>query len=1455
MQHERLDAIDGAPEQSFEAWLNEPIQDWIEEEGTFEERAQAEVDIFEVTGQGLVKKAAERHEVLPDNAVKAKLTELNRKAQDALERALFAVGEGVGVVDTPLAMVKKLQESGEKADKRTMRRFIREIERFPHEARSYLEVFDFDQLDHSMQIQLVELLMEHRLQLVDTYFDELGLSPSQQERYCREVFLPTSAEPKEYLQLLLIKRIPELQIPEQLKQECVEQYCIQDQDYGWKNMLDLPLFTYMSQKVRQEVAQQIKQRLEEGKSTLLFHELKQYREQLALLTKEQRELLVGAIRDSANPSFLLFFGKELHIDVTQAKKILVSIFENYSVIAEGLPGSVVQAAIEQCGVSAKEIAGSVLHHADRSTKSRLLYGDTELATHYIDCVVESGDAEGFDLDQSTTTELISLLDERVLHEEYFITSLVKASDLLFERVDDWSLPWVQKKWFWEELSVEQVQEMTSILIQRRKTDLIEILCRKKLLTLSDEQKQHVLIAIAHTVDSRGMTARSSYLETFIEPETGREIRGVLIDRAKKGDYEALERGVCEANLSDASEELVFTKEELTGVIDELESLDNGAAKSLVVAIIRARGFSLEERVVKKAYQLLLDQKEYDLIVQEFAKIIVSGEIKVESRVIFEEYVEKKCYKKIVEYKEFLKLTAEDVTRLLDVSFEEDGLSETIELVQALLTPEDAAISKSDLERIFDFLIKQHLNSLFYSARDRFMREGIRPDVMRLFDRIAQSPSQAMQRIKFSLSMAIAHSENPMQKLEEIERIFTGYNLPDVGKMLKVFEALFIDGREGMRMGAQVRLAGISKRGMRMTAYRELVRIHIDSNNASLRTYLESIQSAAPLLDIVDAQGVDALDEYQMTEFLRFCKKMQTLYDQSLLGRTDDHQVGEIARESALKQYEQLRESIGVKEGQSTIGRLERMFLRPAGFESIQDALERMDEARQSADARGRQFAHDIEMGNYQYGEGSFIKAFFPDVLRSMLSSGCVAREFLGAAVQEDLTPLNTDLVEASATLHEDLVWLRAYGEVGLLVRDRGQFARTDKGEKLPLFGRRAAKQLGKYELFTTGVVSSEHHVGISTGIASSEIDALVISPAVTREKEKSLFMDTVMAGWYIPIIDTNESLLYTPAQFDEARARFLQGLPEMGGGPFVFADMPGSRKHTENIDQIMREKREDRERSRQIRDLVMGQLHAQLSEIGVSWRENPEEMLFGADLHETGSMSRATNRPKDYDFDYALRLDLPDYENREALQDKISKILRTFGGAPQSGDRVGQLRFVDVKIPGLDFPVGIDLAFTLKAETPEFSSHQAVSDRLKSILATHGEEAYERVVANILFAKQFLTTHGIYKKLKHGLGGIGVENWILSHGGDFLSAAKAFVQASSDKGRRKDFDEFRRSYSIIDPGIDIKSSTHDDFVAHLNKESYLKMCEVLGNYLAVHTGYEEPKWEPPEYNEGDEFIL
>ncbi len=157
-------------------------------------------------------------------------------------------------------------------------------------------------------------------------------------------------------------------------------------------------------------------------------------------------------------------------------------------------------------------------------------------------------------------------------------------------------------------------------------------------------------------------------------------------------------------------------------------------------------------------------------------------------------------------------------------------------------------------------------------------------------------------------------------------------------------------------------------------------------------------------------------------------------------------------------------------------------------------------------------------------DSSLVKGVSFENLSSILGSGLVSREYIGGEkTSSDSTPFDSDfsLVRPAETFEKTIMDTEAknYGDVLLVVRIDDEFKE-------------------KYELIRSGV-RGEDHVGIRTGIPSTEIRALVLKEKVDNVSSP-LMVDTmkfVIAnnGFYIPIYDIEGKLIFTPEEYRQLK--------------------------------------------------------------------------------------------------------------------------------------------------------------------------------------------------------------------------------------------------------------------------------------------------------------------------------
>ncbi|MSU45523.1 MAG: hypothetical protein EXS47_02770 [Candidatus Zambryskibacteria bacterium] len=717
--------------------------------------------------------------------------------------------------------------------------------------------------------------------------------------------------------------------------------------------------------------------------------------------------------------------------------------------------------------------------------------------------------------------------------------------------------------------------------------------------------------------------------------------------------------------------------------------------------------------------------------------------------------------------------------------------------------------------------------------------------LEIFQKIDDSPSQEIQRLKDSLLSQLMESEHPTEDYRKIESIFIKNNIPIVGKVYGVFETLhdpkILENKINSVSVVSPVLKEASTRKRYYTIYQDLLKIHIESGNRSLKEYAEVLQGGGQLIEQYEKDGLKSLNPRQQEQLRYFVSKLETLQARSALDTADDaFKVADVA--DLGQRISHVKEGLKVAEGQTVLERVSDMYLRPAGLKNFDELLERMRASKNGADVRSRQMIYEVRQkaGGSEIAMelkgGDFLKGVDAKYISNILQNGSVAKEFLGASSASDSTPMDTDI---SLVTSEDAAGgftnsintslAGGYGEILFALRDRGQYQLTTAGQP-------ARAEGGKMELFKTGALG-ERHYGIRTGFATTEIDFMIAKETLTtslKDLEK-LFFEVAQNGYYIPVTNTSGKVIFTPEMFDEYRKSFA-GLEKFDAPVLDYHPTTPNEHSYKRVAEITATIPKDSERVDQVAQTIRSEIEQALSGLGVSLRPEFDTSILGAELLDTGSTGRHTNTPGDFDFDFSLKLDAKDFPKSAELAQAIKGMMTfTEDISHQEAGGYYQLRVKGVTSIGgkqLEKPIDIDIGFANKSDLSVYGSHDAIRDKLESIKNHNGQQAYEQTIANVILTKQTLKEGRAYKKLEDGgFGGVGVENWILANGGNMEEAFMSFRDAAYENGQRLSYEKFKEKYKILDPGTNIKFQGHDNFVEVLKPNGYEAMLNAIENYL------------------------
>ena len=432
-----------------------------------------------------------------------------------------------------------------------------------------------------------------------------------------------------------------------------------------------------------------------------------------------------------------------------------------------------------------------------------------------------------------------------------------------------------------------------------------------------------------------------------------------------------------------------------------------------------------------------------------------------------------------------------------------------------------------------------------------------------------------------------------------------------------------------------------------------------------------------------------------------------------------------------------------------------------------------------------------------------------------------------------------------------------------------------------------ARKEGKPEAYYIGFDHPDHYgirVGFSMSLVSffitddTKIKDLFDDPSDARSDSTPVSevtkLEIALNGFYIPIVDRgSEELIFTPDDYDKMRAQ-MSGLSYYRTGDYQFApdselELPSTNVEratipstTTIIDQLPTSMAET-DHKHEVINQAIKQAITGIPELNLSYKDYLDGDLTEniVEMIDTGSTGRQTNAPGSGDFDYMARLDRSVLNDPTKKQQITDALLAAFGKADEvngtsnqidnldhnedgegeasqadNKSRIvnGNLRLKQVSIDGLAEPVDIDITFAQKTNKVQYPTDAALADRLSNI-KNQSEAKYRQVLANIIYAKQFLRAAGAYKPRRSpeakgigGLGGVGIENWVLQHGGSFKQAARDFLTTAD---RYPNFEDFCAHYPVWDYGENhkgIRSKPHDNFVAdNMNPEGYERMKEAL----------------------------
>jgi len=712
--------------------------------------------------------------------------------------------------------------------------------------------------------------------------------------------------------------------------------------------------------------------------------------------------------------------------------------------------------------------------------------------------------------------------------------------------------------------------------------------------------------------------------------------------------------------------------------------------------------------------------------------------------------------------------------------------------------------------------------------------------------IANSNSSEIHRLKDELVPLLLKSTTPLKDFKIIEDIFLSNHLPEIAKRYYVYQIFHKDGVDLSRNTISPILQN-HKQYQDYIILSDLLKVAIESNNTSLRNYILRLQEGQRILNIIlaDNNKINKLSFEEKNIIDDYVKNIYLLYNSSRYSKSEKYEL----TNDILKDIYNLLALLKTDHN-SLLDRIIAMYFGLIGIKNYDELIKKIMSIPELATLKGIK-------NSYQgliIQKGDFIKGI-NDVkyLSKILDNGSLASEFLGASAKKegDCTPLDTDcsiIPKNDSLSHIFLdyeIEANNYGNTWLVLKNNNRFTITRTEDESNY--QESKYDRNKMEAFST---LGGGCFGIRTGFGSTQIDYIV-----TREYSDQMAFTITKNGFYIPVFNPNGELLFTKDDYYKIKSQ-MDGLSHYGEYNYIFSnnlDFPEMIQFIRDIPIIEKDTSNKKQ-------LISTAISEALSRLGLEMKID-----FDGDLSrnkyffiDIGSTGRKTNLKNDTDFDFLLMLDKSITNDNEKMRIVTTAIRKALNKQRLDlEDRVVNgydFRFTDVLLPGLP-PLKIDITFADKNDTITYSSDMCIKDRFSTMNKASKNDTI-KAIANIMFAKQLLKNNHVYKSRlsstpEGGMSAIGIETWILSHGGSFIDAAIDFVnkynealEITEKKGyvsKETVWNNFKKIYKVWNFGENYYSlrkkliPLHGEFIDNdMTEDGLYKMAQCLNEYLISH---------------------
>ena len=786
---------------------------------------------------------------------------------------------------------------------------------------------------------------------------------------------------------------------------------------------------------------------------------------------------------------------------------------------------------------------------------------------------------------------------------------------------------------------------------------------------------------------------------------------------------------------------------------------------------------------------------------------------------------------------------------------------------------------------------EHIKKRFFDLTEDKIAE-----LYSLYKKAELTNSEEAYKLRTQLIDGLLELDDPFEAFAKIEKIFERNNLPSFAKVFKCFETLYpnfnkrtFNFDKNSRISPDLlnanplekRMAYLrrnsSDRDIRMQmVFNDLLRISICSADRSLIDYMNNIKVGNDLyLDIVSCKRTFESLTFEEKNILDiFSSHLETLQENKI--KSKNMILDNLSLQDKIKV---LSKEFSPTDRHNLPDRIIRSFAYYAGFDSFESLNSYIINSYEKAERLGESNA--IKRQIFSFEDGDLLRCIGNiDTLEASLDFGNVCKEFLGSfqgTSASDQTPLDIDfsLIDTKKGMKKTIYDCIRNTPTGFVFGNI--YLVTDKSNPNIRITRDNNNNIDtpydpmKLEVFSTEFLSGMDATrwGARTGYSLvTDVDYIIykknfeinsLKPynedgSVNYVNQTSDVYDDLIRlkmllakkGIYKPVYDFTGKLVFTKKEYDTIRSK-LDGIYRYKTiteeeKAYPLADT--SLLYFPGIEELVTEMQQDRSKQQEKRKIITDKIKEILVySLGATQINDTilNDLSQGnIDLLETGSTSRGTNVPGDADYDFMTRVGRNDLKNTYAV---IRNLNSSF--SPQTNiSHDNRFRGKDIKLDGIEEPIDIDISFTQKRDKVDYSTDTCLSDLLRTIEKEYPEQ-FPLVKANIVYAKKILKAGSAYKSRKSfeaegGLGGIGVEYWILQNGGSLINAVNSFLAQAVKDGNIIPYEEFKDKYQVWDFGknhepreIKIGSSEkivfpYDEFVScNMSEKGYLKMTNIL----------------------------